>query len=286
MKTTRAKRILGKEISAFTEDSFADNERQILAPMPDLDVFIQKRGKLAAKFKDIPHDIRPLYTEPLLSREQERHLFRMYNFHKWKFMQLRQQELTRTVKDKCDKHLKCAALVRKQIVACNLRLVVAIVKKNRFYQVRPTMERMNEMVSDGNLGLFSAVDYFDFRKGLKFSTYATYAVRDRLNKAVTKKCERDSRFQFEGEEVMETVPLPQVSPPIGRIIRKALRRLKGKEKIFVERYYAIKRGTQQQDLQELSNEFGISKERVRQIRNRGLEMIRKRIQKGLDDFSN
>ena len=67
------------------------------------------------------------------------------------------------------------AAVKNRIVEMNLRLVVSIAKM----RVRPGYD-LSECVSDGNFGLIKAVDAFDFARGYRFSTYATWAIRNVL----------------------------------------------------------------------------------------------------------
>src|SRR5207248_2337801 len=66
----------------------AANETEILGPMPGLEEYESHRRQMHAP-KDVPLELASLYEVPLLSREQERHLFRAMNFLKFKAKKLR-----------------------------------------------------------------------------------------------------------------------------------------------------------------------------------------------------
>jgi RNA polymerase primary sigma factor len=76
-----------------------------------------------------------------------------------------------------------AASAKDRFIRSNLRLVVSVARR---YPLPPSMDLL-DLVQEGNLGLEHAVDKFDWRKGFKFSTYATFWIRQAIGRALDQK---------------------------------------------------------------------------------------------------
>ncbi len=116
---------------------------------------------------------------PLLTAEEERELSQI--IEKGRDAQERIDDGDNSIANR--RAVRAAAQAKDRFIRANLRLVVSVARR---YPLPPSMELL-DLIQEGNLGLEHAVDKFDWRKGFKFSTYATFWIRQAIGRALDQK---------------------------------------------------------------------------------------------------
>lgn len=278
----RARRILEQKLEAMYDPSFdaPGAAAIILAPLP---AATGKSGSSRVKPPvGLPPYLASLYGDgTLLSREQEAHLFRKMNYLKHQALKRRERldpARARTSElDEIERLQEEALAVKNQIIRSNLRLVVSIAKK----RVGPS-NNFFELVSDGNMSLIRAVEKFDFSRGFKFSTYASWAIMKNFARTIPEEKNRRDRYITSHEEMFEAAADYRTGAyeyesdhrRNQEAVQGMLGRLNDRERQILVSRYGIG-GANEQTLEQLGKQLGITKERVRQIESRAQEKLRK-----------
>ena len=277
----RARRILETKLEFIGNESFDDPKSRdvIMAPLPaPADGKAPRRPKAP---KGLPPYLASLYEVPLLDRDQEAHLFRQMNYLKAQAVKLREAldpaKAKTAVLDKIEDFQEQALVVKNQIIRANLRLVVSIAKRH----VGPS-NNFFELVSDGNMSLIRAVEKFDYSRGNKFSTYASWAIMKNYARTIPEENYRRDRFVTGHEEMFEAAADNRIDEHeyesalkrMQEAIRGMLDRLDDREKLIITSRFGLG-GASERTLEQLGRELGITKERVRQIESRGVDKLRR-----------
>jgi len=281
----RARELLREPIDYMASPEFErpDADARILGDETAVAAMTGSDRRPPSAPKGLPIYLKTLYKTPLLNKDQEQSLFRRFNYLKFKASRIRdglQKDRAPKVEDieQVERLMDEANRVKNRIIQANLRLVVNIAKRH----VGP-QTNFFELISDGNMSLIRAVDKFDYMRGFKFSTYASWAIMKNFARSVPQEGARRDRFmtgrdellemskdlRFEGEEQYHEADIS-----VRQNIEKVLDQLPPREREIVMRRFGLGELPGPQTLEEVGRHFGVTKERIRQIETRALNKLR------------
>ncbi len=162
--------------------------REVRFQSPVIRHLIERVRHAVEQFRPVEREVlklqRKLETWPGPRTEAIKDLRKEQRAFSQKLQQLEEEfgasasELRRTLEIITQAHQEAEA-AKKELIEANLRLVVSIAKRytNRGMQFL-------DLIQEGNIGLMKAVDKFEYRRGYKFSTYATWWVRQAITRAI------------------------------------------------------------------------------------------------------
>ncbi len=276
----RAQLLFDQPIDFMDSPEFhkGDAERKILGPPPEVD----KKGGRVKPPPGLPPYLASLYSIPLLTREEEQYYFRKMNYLKFKAFKLREkidQSRPRTKDlDQLEDLIGKAVEIKNFLIRSNLRLVVSIAKRH----MTPNTNFF-EMVSDGNMSLIRAIEKFDYTKGNKFSTYATWAIMKNFARSIPAEYKVLDRFRTGNEEVFLSSEESRgsqfeeeiVNHKQHQVIMSILEQLDDRERQIILHRYGLEQGTEPLTLEQVGSRLGVTKERIRQLESRALQKLRK-----------
>jgi RNA polymerase sigma factor (sigma-70 family) len=274
----RAEQVMQLPLDNIPNALFARKSAEKVVDQPFPGVADAKRVRRPS---GLPAYLASLYEVPLLTREQEVWLFRRFNYLKHKAVNLREQldpeRPSARLMDQIEKLYGEIVELKNRIVRANLRLVVSIAKR----RVSPG-DSFFDLVSDGNMSLIRAVEKFDYARGNKFSTYASWAIMKNYARTIPDEHRRRDRFRVADSELLHAAADCREDEYQQRLaasdrlaqVGKFLDRLDQREQTIIIRRYGLDHEHEPQTLKEVGSALGVTKERVRQIEAKALEKLR------------
>lgn len=263
-------------------------KKHIVSEMPDYDVYVANKIKLQNKETNSDGFY---VSEPLLTKQQELHVFRKMHYYKYSCKKLYkkycQNKNVYTRKKVIENYCKFQEL-RHLIHQCNLKLVSQSLKKRRdFYG----QNNLDDLFSDAFMNILKAVDSFDYRRGIKFSTYACWCL---LNNSL-RDHQGNKKFELNNSSNCETGIFEKPNDDEksflqfensesgfsdwNKIKDYFLKKDKAREIQIIEKVFGLN-GQEEKSIAEIASEFNLTKERIRQLREKTLNEIKSCIKIG------
>jgi len=213
-----------------------------------------------------------------LDGQQEERLFLQYNFIKHQLAQAREElapsDLTPEQLARLVRLYDMAVAARNCLVVANLRLVIHLASRHL-----GSGRRLDDLVSDGTLSLMQAIEKFDCSRGVRFSTYASWAIRKNFAKSIPREAHHRQAEVTGAEELLESRRDERAAAPHGRDFKEVVRstvaslllELSPREREVLVARFGLDR--KPETLEQVGRRLQVTRERVRQIEASALRRL-------------
>ena len=282
----RARALLARKIEFVASDKFLEeNARQkFLAKPVGVEKPLSTKSIEPLDLADkslLPEYLQALRNTPVLNREREVELFRRYNYLKYLASAARAgMKLAQVHSDRLNEienYLAEAEAIKKTIIEANLRLVVSIAGKHAAGETN-----FQDLVSKGNFALIKTVEEFDYTRDIRFSKTASLNIAKEYAKVSGKSTELTRE---KAGSLANILPFLKIAKADSAVIERARHslvqvikdELDQREQYIILNHFGLVGSLirkNKKTLQQIGQDLGLTKERVRQLELIALQKLR------------